>query len=262
MFLTRLPHRGGRLRRNLEGLRAVSCLCPAGVFCSLSGYAATLNEVRHEGVPLLGEDRLRMKLNTLNRALSMPQAHEQAAGRARAGLQTLRERVCSHEQAVVATDSERSGDPLEEALGVVLDELFVSMNGLGLDQLRAEVFSDGLMPQADSEDGELSRRSSQARHRRTRTSRPSRPRPDQESSRLTGLDLGPAVTIRAQDFDLSPELQEELREVEGEGVAVVEDQNHCPKDAFRAPRCKVKAKNRGLRESCLAVARSWNKVPR
>ena len=203
-----------------------------------------------------------MKLNTLNRALAMPQAHEQAAGRARAGLQALREGVCSNEQAVVATDSERGGDPLEEALGVVLDELLVPMNGLGLNQLCAEVFSDRLMSQADSEDGEFFRRSSQTLHRRTRTNRSPWSRSNQESSGLTGLDLGPAVTVRAQYLDLGPELQEELREVKGEGVTVVEDQNHCPKDAFRALRCKVKAKNRGLRESCLAVARSWNKVPR
>jgi hypothetical protein len=52
-----------------------------------------------------------------------------------------------------------------------------------------------------------------------------------------------------------------LREVEGEGVAVIEDQNHRPQDALRALRCKVKAKKRGWRDSCLAEARSWNKVP-
>ena len=93
-----------------------------------------------------------MKLHTLNRALAMPQAHQQAARCARAHLQALGERVFGDKQAVIAADLERGGEPFEEASAVVLDQLLVPMNWLRLDELCAEVLGDRLMPQADPKD--------------------------------------------------------------------------------------------------------------
>ena len=202
-----------------------------------------------------------MKLHTLNRALAMPQAHQQAARCARAHLQALGERVFGDKQAVIAADLERGGEPFEEASAVVLDQLLVPMNWLRLDELCAEVLGDRLMPQADPKDGEIVGGRSQALHRRARASRPPGTRTNHEARRLTRADRGPIRAVRAQDFYLSPELLEELHEVEGEGVAVIEDQNHRTQDALTALRCKVKHKKRGWRDSCLAEAQSWNKVP-
>ena len=202
-----------------------------------------------------------MKLHTLNRALAMPQAHQQAARCARGRLQAFGERVFWDKQAVIAADLERGGEPIEEASAVVLDQLLVPMNRFGLDDLSAEVFGDRLMAQADTEDGEIVGSRSQALHRRARASGASRARADQEAGGLTSADRGPIRAVRAHNFHLNSELQEELREVEGEGIAVIEDQNHCPQDALRALRCKVKHKKRGWRDSYLAEAQSWNKVP-
>ncbi len=202
-----------------------------------------------------------MKLHTLNRALAMPQAHQQAARRARGRFQAFGERVFWNKQAVIAADLERGGEPIEEASAVVLDQLLVSMNRFGLDDLSAEVLGDRLMPQADTEDGEIVGSRSQALHRRARASRASGAGADHETRRASRADRSPIRAVRAHDFDLNFELLEELHEVEGEGIAVIEDQNHCPQDALRALRCKLKAKKRGWRDSCLAGARSWNKVP-
>ena len=142
-----------------------------------------------------------------------------------------------------------------------MSENLMSVDWFGLDQLCAEVLSDGLVPEADPEDGEILGSCAQALHRHPRSSRAAWAGPDQESSRLQSADRLPVRSVRTEDFDLSPELLEELNEVEGEGVAIVEDQNHYPQDAFRALRCKLKAKKRGWGDCYLAQSQSWNKVP-
>lgn len=202
-----------------------------------------------------------MKLNTLNRTLAVSHTHQQAALRVRARLQTIRQSVCADEQAVIATDLQRCGEALEEAAAVMLDQLLMPVDWFGLDQLCAEVLSDGLVPEADSEDGEILGGCAQALHRHPRSSRAAWAGPDQESSGLQSADSLPVRSVRAQNFNLSPELLEELNEVEGEGVSVVEDQNHRPQDASRALRCKLKAKKQGWGDCYLAQSQSWNKVP-
>jgi len=203
-----------------------------------------------------------MELHTLDRTMAMPQTHEQTVCGVGARLQAARQGLSADEQAVIATDEQRLRQAFEEAAPVVLNERFVPVHRLGVDELCAEVLSDGLVPEADPEDGELIGSASQTLHRRASPRRTTRARSDQEPRRIKGLDRGPISAIRAHDLYPSAELLEQLSEVEGEGVAVVEDHNHGPQDAFRTLWRKVQAKKRGWRDSYLARAQPWNKVPR
>lgn len=202
-----------------------------------------------------------MELHTLYRAMAMTQTHEQAVCGVSARLQAARQGLSPDEQAVVATDHQRLRQAFEEAAPVVVNERFVPVDRLGVEELSAEVLSDSLVPKADPEDGELLWSASQTLHRHASARGATRARPDQDPRRVKGLDRGPIGAVRAQDLYPSAELLEQLREVKSEGVTVVEDHNHGSQDAFRALWCKVQAKKRGWRDSYLAQVQSWNKVP-
>ena len=219
-------------------------------------------EVAQEGVSVAGEDRLRMELHALDRAHVMAEAHDQAVRRVGRDLQALREGLALDDEAVIATDAHRLGESFEEAAPVVVDEGLVAVHGLGTYDASPEVLTDRLVAETDPQDGELRWSQAQALARRTCSCRTSGAGPDQESRRPHGLDRGPIRAVGAHDFDLGAELLEELSEVEGERVAVVEDHDHSAQDAQRGLLRKAQAKKQVWSGSRLAEAHPWNKVPR
>ena len=202
-----------------------------------------------------------MKLHALYRAHAVAEAHDQAVRRVCRDLQALREGLAFDDEAVIATGVHRLREALEEPAPVVVDEGLVAVHGLGAYDASPEVLPDRLVAETDPQDGELRWSQAQALARRTCSCRTSGAGPDQESRRPHGLDRGPIRAVGAHDFDLGAELLEELGEVEGEGVAVVEDQNHSAQDAQRGLSRKVQAEKQRSRVSRLAVAQPWNKVP-
>ena len=144
----------------------------------------------------------------------------------------------------------------------MVDEGLVPVHGLGAYDASTEVLPDRLVAETDPQDGELRWSQAQALARRTCSCRTSGAGPDQEPRRPHGLDRGPIRAVGAHDFDLGAELLEELSEVEGERVAVVEDHDHSAQDAQRGLSRKVQAKKQVWSGSRLAEAHPWNKVPR
>ncbi len=219
-------------------------------------------EVAQEGVTVAGEDRLRMELHALDRKHAVAEAHDEAVRGMRSDLQTLRQGLSFQDEAVITTYGHGLWEPREEAAPVVVDSGLMTMHGLGAHDAPAEVLPDRLVSQADTEDGELTRRKSETFHRRGGRTRLPRARAQEEAGGLQGLNRGPICAVRAQHTDLCAQLQEELGEVEGEGISIVEDDDHCAQDAQRGFFRKRKDKKPLSGGSYLAEAHSWNKVPR
>ena len=202
-----------------------------------------------------------MELHALDRKHAVAEAHDEAVRGVGCDLQTLRQGLPLQDQAVITAYGHGLREPREEAAPVMVNSGLVTMHRFGAHDASAEVLTDRLVPKADPEDGELSRCEPETLHRGGRGAGLSWARPQDEPCGLQGLDRGPICAIRAHHTDLRAQLQKELGEVEGEGVSVVEDYDHCAQDAQRAPLRKSKAKKPLSEGSRLARAHSWNKVP-
>ena len=218
-------------------------------------------EVAQEGVTVAGEDRLRMELHALDRKHAVAEAHDEAVRRVCRDLQTLRQGLSLQDEAVIAGYGHGLRETLEEAATVVVDSCLMTMNGLGAHDAPTEVLADRLVSQTDTEDGELTGREPETLHCRGGRTRLSRARAQEEAGGLQGLNRGPICAVRSQHLDLCAQLREELGEVEGERVPVVEDDNHWRQDAQRGLSRKEQSKKQRSRVSRLAGAQPWNKVP-
>ena len=110
---------------------------------------------------------------------------------------------------------------------VVLDlARFAVDEPLGLADLAPERLDDRLVAEADAEGGNLRPQALDELEADTRSFRPSRPRRDHEVARSTALGLRDVDLVVADDLDLGTELLEEMREVVGEAVVVVDHQQH------------------------------------
>jgi len=228
---------------------------------ALPGGPTAREEVAQEGVSVAGEDRLRMELHALDRTYAVAEAHDEAVRGACCDLQTLRQGLSFQHEAVVAAYGHGLRQTREEPAPVMVNRCLMTMHRLSAHHPPTEVFTDRLMTQADPQDGQLLGCQSEALHRGARKAGVSRPRSKEEPGRLHGLNRGPIGAVRAHDLDLCAKFLEELGEVEGEGVPVVEDYDHWGQDAQRSPSRKPKGKKPLSGGSCLAGAHPWNKVP-
>ena len=200
-----------------------------------------------------------MELHALDWPLAVPEAHDEAVGGVRRGLQALWQAPSLKDQAVIAACRHGLGEPAEEALAVVVDRCLMPVHRLSAHDAPTEVDADGLMAEADPKDREGLRCVAEALQRGRGSLGDTWTRTKDQARRLQGLDHAPVRPVAAQDLDLCAQLLEELGEVESEGVSIVEDDDHSAQDAsFRG----LKAKKTPSLVSRLAVGPSWNKVPR
>ena len=203
-----------------------------------------------------------MELHALDRKHAVAEAHDEAVRGVCCDLQTLRQGLPLQDQAVITAHRHGLREPREEAAPVMVNSGLMTMDGFRAHDAPAEVLADRLVSQTDTEDGELTGCEPETLHRRGGRTRLPRARPQEEAGGLKGLNRGPICAVRSQHLDLCAQLQEELGEVEGEGIPVVEDDDHCAQDAQRGFFRKRKAKKPLEGGSYLAEAHSWNKVPR
>ena len=99
-----------------------------------------------------------MELNPVNRALNVAHAHDLAIGSPRIGHEHCGQAVRLNGQAVVTRCFKWRGQALENARAVMRDRTGLAMHDLfGRDHLAAKDLTDGLMTQANAQNGHVLR---------------------------------------------------------------------------------------------------------
>jgi len=143
------------------------------------------------------------------------------------------------DQRMVARGGEGIGQLAENILVVVMDLAgFAVKKFWSADNLAAKRHANGLMTEADAEDGKFSGEALDQLDRNARLLRGAGAGRDDDALRLTANNLLHSDLVVAMHFDGATQFAEVLREVVGERIVVVEKQNH---DGFsvRFPRCAL-----------------------
>ena len=98
-----------------------------------------------------------MKLNALDLHLAVAQAHDKAVGRSGGDFQAGGKALAFHDKRMVTGGLERVGQAFENGPAVVMDLAGLAMHQLRRpDDLAAESLPDGLMAEANSQEGNTS----------------------------------------------------------------------------------------------------------
>ena len=174
----------------------------------------------------VGEDRLGVELDALDRVAAVAQGHDQALGGLPGHLQHLGEAVALHHQGVVAGGGERCRQPGQHPGPLVVDG-----RGLAVDQLGSAAdpgpvdVADDLVAEADAEDGQRVPEVADDVDRQPGVARVARPGRDQHPVRVEGANVGDGPAVVAPHLRLRSQLAQVLDQVEDERVVVVDDQD-------------------------------------
>src|SRR5215210_6506138 len=161
---------------------------------------------------------------------------------------------------MVTAGLERLGEPAEEATAVVVDRArFAVHEPPRLSDLSAEGLDDRLMAEADAEGGYLRGQPPDDLDTGARGGRPSRAGGEDELRRPEPLRLVRVDRIVAVDHHLRAELAEEVREVVGERVVVVDQQDHTRASASSIAVSRAASFRR--HSSCSAVGSESATIP-
>ncbi len=169
----------------------------------------------------------------------MAQAHDDVALRftgASGDLKIGGQAFFAHDEGVVASAGGGGGDTGEEGSAVVLDLAGLAVHELWrTDYLAPEGCADGLVPETDAKDrhgadaGMRGREIGEVEDEGDGDAgllRGAGPGRDEDAIGTEGFHLGRGELVVAVDKDLLPEFPEVLDEVVGEGVVVIEDEDH------------------------------------
>src|SRR5271170_4116453 len=128
---------------------------------------------------------------------------------------------------MVAGAGHGTGDAGEDGLAIVLDAAGFAMHKLrGADDVASEGCADGLMAEADSEDWPLAGEALDERDEDAGVLRRTGAGREHEALGIEGLDLVDGELVVAADDHVGAEFTHVLHQVVGEGVVVVEDEDH------------------------------------
>ena len=167
-----------------------------------------------------------MELHAVHRERPVPHAHDRAVVGPRRRFERVRQRL-GDDQRVIASGGERLRDAAEHAAAVVLHRRHLAVHQLRrADDLAAERDADALVAEADAE-----HRRRGPKRRMTSTEIPAssgRPGPGEMTIALglQRVDLVERDLVVALHQRRRAQLAEVLREVEGERVVVVDEENH------------------------------------
>ena len=150
--------------------------------------AQPVGEERHA---VRREDRLGVELDALDGVLAMAHAHDQAVRRRGGHLEDGGQRVARHRQRVVAAGLERRGQPREAADAAVVHGRLLAVHRLDRDDLAAVDEADGLVAEADAEDGRRRPESRDDLERDAGVLRPRRTRADDDAVGARARDARP-----------------------------------------------------------------------
>src|SRR5205807_4312842 len=203
----------------------------------LRPVASEAEEVGQQDLPVLGQDRFGMELNALDGPPAVAQPHHLPVVGARRDLELFRHRVGEDGQRVVPGGAERRGDAPEHAAAVVLDRGRLAVHlPPGARDRGAEGLADRLMAEADAEDRDARPEPADNLEGDARVVGCPRARRDHDPLRPHRADPGQVDRVVADDLGLGAEFAEVLDKVVGEGVVVVDDEDHdrAPAAAMRS----------------------------
>ncbi len=192
-------------------------------------------EVADHLAAAFGEDAFRMELDAFDGQGAMAQAHDDGLAVFASGtggdFELIRQAFFADDERVIARASEGRRQAGEDALAVVFDGTGFAVHELGgADDLATEGCSDGLMAEADAEDGNFAGHALDQRDENACVLRRARAGRKQDAIWIESLDLVDGKLIVAANQNVvavvAAEFAEVLDEVVGEGIVVVEDEDH------------------------------------
>ena len=195
------------------------------------GLRRELQKVLDELLSVAGEDAFGVELDTLDRQAAMAEAHDRGGAVGVAGacgdLEFGGQRVFGHDQGVIPGAGHWTGDAGEHGLAVMLDAAGLAMHQLrGADDVASKGRSDGLMAEADAENRGLAGEALDERNEDAGILWCARAGRKDEAFGREGLDLVDGELVVATDDHLRAELAHVLHKVVGEGIVVVEYEDH------------------------------------
>ena len=212
--------------------------------------AGEVAEVAQQRGAVLGRDRLGVELDAPHRPLAMLEPHHDVVGRPRRHAQGRRHGADG--ERVVAHGREALRDAGEHAAPVVVDLARPAVHDLGrvADRATGHV-GERLVAEADAEQRHFGPPQRLQRHTDVaRMLGPPRARGDDDVVHRQRRELLPRLLVVADDDRLlAVDLAQQVEEVEGEGVVVVDQQ--------RAHRCPPTLWRRWLRSAARPSSRPW-----
>src|ERR1022692_4219607 len=182
---------------------------------------------------MLGQYRLRVKLNALDRKLAMAHAHDLAVVAFRRDLQARRHAATVDHQRMIAGGREWTDQSLEYTLASMLDRGHLAVHyATRANDAPSEGLADGLVTEAHAKNGNFTREALHHRDRNARFVGSARPRRNDDLLRLPSLDLFQRDRVVAMHVHLGAQLAQVLRQVVGERIVVVDQEQH----GFSPPR--------------------------
>ena len=174
------------------------------------------------------EQRYRMVLDALDDLPTVADAHDFAVLGAAGDLEFRRDGRCVQRERVVAHRVERFGHAGEKSLAVVGDSGDLAVHDLlGLNDLCAERLADALMSEADPQHGDLALGGGEDEFRHDPGAfGPTGTGGEDDRFRAHRHDFGDGDFPVAFHGDLRGGREEHVNEIVGEGVVIVEDEDH------------------------------------
>src|SRR5690606_20735943 len=209
--------------------------------------SSTVQEIGQQVVPLLGEYGFGMELNTLHRKLTVAHPHD-LVHRAVLGLgpggdfKAVREALPLDDEGVVAGRFKGIGKPPEDAPIGVEDRRGLAVHHLaGADHLATKGLADALVAEADAQQGDAPGKVLDGRHRDARLARGAGAGGDDDLLRRQGFDLVEGQFVVAVHPHIRTQLPQVLHHVVGEGIVVVDHQDHGATSPTRSPGSTIAA---------------------
>jgi hypothetical protein len=201
-----------------------------------------LQKVRHQFLAFAGEDAFGVELDSFDGKGFVAESHDDAGAvfiwRPGADFEVLGQGIFFYDEGVVAGGGHGRRESGENGFAVVLDGAGFAVHEVsGADDLASEGCADGLVTEADAEQGDAVGSAACAGGNSggemtdevdadagfLGSAGSGR---DDDAVGAEGLDFSEGDFIVAADFDLSAQFSEILDEVVGEGIVVVEDEDH------------------------------------
>src|SRR5208282_1067301 len=201
-----------------------------------------------------GEHGFGVELDAFDREIAVAEAHDHAVFRHGGDGQAARESAAFDHQRMIARGGERAGQAAKQGFAVVADLAGFSVHeARGADHAPAKRLADALMTEADAEDGYLRGEAADQLHADARLARRAGAGGDHDALGAERRDFVERDAVVAAHQEFLPELAEDLSQVVGEGIVVVDEQDHCSK---RLPRCLRRLPRRGVPCACSRAERS------
>ena len=176
---------------------------------------------------MLGQDGFRVKLHALDRQGFVAHAHDFAVFCPGGDFQAIRQAFALDHQRVVAGAGHRVGQTVKHAEVQMLHRRGLAVHQLlGVDDLATKRLADALVAQTHAKDGNLAGKALDGGHRHTGFQRRARAGGNHQVLRRQAGDIVQADFVVTEHLHILPQFAEVLHQVVGEGVIIVDHQQH------------------------------------